>query len=832
MNIKNIESKSVGKQIVIGGYVLLVVIMLIGLFAIYKNLVDFSEKRIRSEDRQELLIVSNIINQLYEVEASNNLLTFESTEKYINSFHNIRSSVTLRLDSLKLLAGDTARISQLDTIDVLLDRKEDNLIHVFELMDSLRQSPSIVRETSSTYTPKTANASKYIKDGVTDGGKSANADTTVIKREKKGLLRRLGDAFTGKQDSTVIVEKRQSSAIQKDYELVVDTIVNMVRQTERLNLENQRKFQAALYERQSIMSKTNETLTKRVDELLKFIELEEREKALKLVEEKETTLSRSYDTVFWVSIIAVSIAVLFGFLFVLDINRSQSYKRKLEESNTRIKKLLQSREKLMLSISHDIKAPMSSILGYIELIQSGLNKDSHDTYLINMKKSSEHVLQLVSNLLDYQRIESGTWRKNDMQISLKELIDNTTESFEPLAYKKELGYNVINKVPEGVLALGDPLMIREIYSNVISNAIKYTFDGEVVVSVDFDTMDKTLKLSVKDTGVGISDEDKGLVFEEFERIKMDKIEHHEDGTGLGMAITKGLVEQLGGKISFVSEKGVGTEFFVELPMHYSDTVLPKESSIEIDKGICRNKKITILLVDDDAIQQLMVSEMIKAQGISVISETNPNKVVDILKKESFDLIFLDIQMPEINGFTLIKNIIDSGVLKHKPTPIIALTATSEIELHEYKLSGFSGLLNKPFTSSELFDTIEKYIQYNNQSSLNQLYKPKGVESLISYVKDDKESSKAILQSFSKECRSMNEYLKGDNISDVKITSNLAHKMLPLFKMIGDNDVVSSLIVLEKRGEITKEQLSSMINKINFYIEQSDNLSDQIFRDEI
>lgn len=830
--MKNKESMSLGKYLVISGYVLLVIIMLAGLWAIYKNLVEFSEKRIVNENRQELLIVSNIINQLYEVEGGNNLLTYESAKSYIESFSEVKPLVGSRLDSLKMLTADSSRITQLDSIEILLDMKEENLIDVLGLMDSLRKVPAIMRESINTYVPKRLNSdiSNYIEDNIIeDIVEVADTDTTVIRSEKKGLLRRLGDAFAGKQDSTVILENRPTRIVQKDFSLIIDTIVNMVRYSERVNLEGQRRFQIALVNRQTEMNNTNQTLTIRVDDLLKLIEKEELEKALRLVEAKESTLAKSYNTVFAVSVISIFIAVVFGLLFILDINRSQRYKKRLEESNRSISKLLKSREKLMLSISHDIKAPMSSILGYIELLESKPNEDSHDIYLNNMKLSGEHVLQLVTNLLDYQKIESDTWTKNEMSFGLRQFAGNTIDSFAPLAQKKKLAYNVNNGLDKNLITFGDPFMMREIFSNIISNAIKYTVEGKIDVSVNYDYSNGVMRLSVRDTGIGISDEDRHLVFEEFEQIKADNIEHYAEGSGLGMAITKGLVDQLGGEIRFESEKGVGTEFIVDIPLSVSEdnNMLEEDMGGIIDDYNIAN--VSVLLVDDDSIQQTMVSEMLKRQGVKVYSETNPKNVLGILGKQKFDLIFMDIQMPEINGFVLIKQVRESANLKNMNTPVIALTATSKVDLQEYINSGFSGYLNKPFTSKELYEMVSSNVgkvigiedKTNDKTS-------KGIESLISYVKDDKDSSMAILQAFISESKLLNDFLKGDlPVSSSNNASNLAHKMLPLFKMIGDNDISNSLLKLERSNPISDNELKLVMKRIDSYISEAQSLVDNM-----
>ena len=442
-------SRSSIKYEVIIGYVLVVAIMIVGLLAVYQNLVRFSETRVRNEDMSELIIVGNVINQLYEIESTQNLYTPESAADYFARYHSIRPEINAKINSLKQLSKDTLRVIKLDSIEVLLDEKEENLRAIAVLLDSINKTPGIIRETVSTFVPRNLNdqIKQYMERKNVVRKSVEESDTTVVKSEQKGLFKRIGDAIRGKQDSTLIIQNRPSAAdISRDnIRLAIDTVVNMVRYSERLNLDSQRKFQAALLLRQSSMTNTNHLLTARIDDLLKSIEQEEINKSIRLIEEKEATLNRSSKTVLGVTSLAILIALVFGLLFLMDINRSQKYRRRLEESNVRINQLLRSREKLMLSISHDIKAPMSSILGYVELMESGADENTRKTYLKNMKKSGNHVLQLVTNLLDYQKIESGTWLRKEMNFNLHELVENTVNSFKPLAEKKQLEYKVVNK---------------------------------------------------------------------------------------------------------------------------------------------------------------------------------------------------------------------------------------------------------------------------------------------------------------------------------------------------------------------------------------------------
>ena len=562
--MKSTESRSIVKYVVIIGYALVVATMIVGLWAVYKNLVDFSEKRIQDEDQQELIAIGHIINQLYDIESSQNLYTPENAKEYFERYNSIRPEISVRIDTLKQLSKDPLRVVKLDSIEVLLDKKEDNLREIASLMDSVRKAPPLTRETVSSFVPKNLNSEieHYLAklNPEPDEVTALSNDTTVIKNEPRGFFRRIGDAIRGRQDSTIIIQNRPKTIISHDeIKLTIDTIVNTVRYSERLNLENQRKLQNALLQRQAAMTRTNQVLISQIDGLLKNIEQEEIEKLVRLVEEKEAALNKSHKVVFTASWLAVAIALVFGFLFLTDVNRSQRYKRRLEESNRRINQLLQSREKLMLSISHDIKAPMSSILGYIELMESDTDENTRKMYLTNMKKSSDHVLQLVTNLLDYQKIESGTWSRKEMNFNVFDLVENTANSFKPLAEKKQLSYKLFNKMPASLLLFGDPFMIREVLSNLISNAIKYTPKGKVEVFVEPVIKDNgtVLKFSVKDSGLGIDPTHQEFIFEEFTQITPEKIEHHAEGSGLGLAITKGLIQELSGIIYLNSERGKG-----------------------------------------------------------------------------------------------------------------------------------------------------------------------------------------------------------------------------------------------------------------------------------
>lgn len=824
------------KLLVLMGYLLLLIIMVIGLISVYKTLVDFSEKKIKNDDLSELIIIGNTVSKLYEIESSQNLLNASNARQYFHYYDSVKPLVFDKIDSLIMLTNDRNRQRSLDSIKLLIDEKNENLADIAVLLDSMEKSPGIITEISRSTAPRKLNSeiTDYLEE------KSLNntdpeiiqTDTTVVKGTRRRLLDRVRDVFTPTSDSTVVIEKQIQTAIpEADFHLVIDTIINMVRYSERLDLANQRKFQLALLNRQAAMTTTNNLLTTRIDNLLKRIEQEELEKSIELLDDKEKALSNSQRIVLTVSFLAILIGIIFGLLLLADFNKSQKYRRELEASNKRISELLSSREKLMLAISHDIKAPMSSMLGFIELMHTDINREKKGLYLGNMKKSGEHVLQLVSALLDYHKLEAGTWVLNELNFNAYSLVEDTASSFKPLAAEKDLEFTIDNQIPPYAKYFGDPYVLRQVMSNIISNAVKYTQKGKVSVFADVTEQENQmwLNFSVKDTGSGIDKKDQAVIFQEFRQLKSDESEFHIEGSGLGLAITKALIDELGGNIRLDSVKGKGSEFFISLPLKQQRGEKDTQVISQIKNNFLEN--LSVLLVDDDPVQLMMTAEMLRLKKMNVLTETNPAHVQDILRENKFDIIFMDIQMPEINGFELVDILRKSDIEDIASVPIIALSAQSDMSKTNIHLSGFTDFLNKPFTKEQLYDVVNSHTQ-NIQSKMNQptkqAHQVAGVQSLIEVVKEDKDTSIQILETFINETENQLTGIKqAFSDKDIKEVARLSHKMLPLFRMIYDEKLVSLLVQAEKEVPLSPEQSEEMISGIHKYLRDAEHLKNQL-----
>ena len=819
------------KLTVIIGYILVFIVLIAGLSALYRNLVEYSNKKVNSDYLTEMVIVSITLSLLYEIESEQNLLTPSSTRQYFINYDSIIPEIEKNLLELHILSQDSSRRVKLDSISQLIKFKRDNLNKVVLLLDSIKEAPQIVRETHSSFELK--GRSKEISDYI---DKSINtqpnnkSDTTIISKERKGFFARLRNVFVGRPDSTIVIENR-SGVNNEDIKLIIDTVVNKVQYSERLDMSRQVVLQAALLDRQIILSNTNRMLTDRIDELLKDIEQEEIRKSIQLLEEKEYAISRSQKIIYFVSVIALIIALLFAILFLIDINKSQRYRNQLEKSNQQISELLASRQKLMLTISHDIKAPISSILGFIELLRDDFNldlsKDKRIDYLQNMSSSANHVMQLVTTLLDYTKLHEGKWEFKNSNFDLHHLVNNITTSFRPIAEQKGLNYYVVNKLPVDKKYLGDPYVLRQILTNLISNAIKYTNRGEIRITVKEKTA-AVFYFSVSDTGIGIDLNDQKLIFNEFKQVANEyEYENKIEGSGLGLAITKRLVNELDGSIYLTSKKGLGSEFTIEIP-------LKSESSAPItlnNIGLIEShdhKQISVFVIEDDLIQLKMVTEMIRKKGMICTGVTDSEEVVLHLRNNIFDIIFIDINLQATTGIELIREIYETDKDLLKDIPIIVLSAASDITKDELQSHGFTDFLPKPFTSEDLFGMIKMHT--NSGEIINEEKKETslGVMSLIEYVKDDDEQSTEILQSFIIETTLNNKLLEvAFEQNDYISAQRVAHKILPLIKMIGDNRIVNMIEQLEKGPQLTKEMEGFMIVEIDKYVTEAEQIKTRI-----
>jgi signal transduction histidine kinase/CheY-like chemotaxis protein len=804
------------------GYTVLLALVVYGVVRIYSELMRFSEQEPPFIERKELVMIGNVLSSLYESETVAKVLftPFNNTDGEL-LFDSLQLRIMSQMDSLKSWTTDSSILLSLDTVSLLLKRKSANIHTMHQLMDSLERVP--VRKKSIT----TILSQKKLTDldHLSKVHTSKQLDTVRVQVRKKTLMKRLSDVFKSEVKDSVFV-KRSTTDEMVDSILPVENIQDTVSRFVTdviLDYDEQREMLTAqLVRRHNRLHQTNNELTFRINLILKDLELRELRKSYRFLLEKEQALSRSSNIVYNVALAALITVAFFLILSLRSISRELKYQRELEIAKKQAENLLINRERLMLTISHDIKAPLSSIIGYIELLDKSnlLEKDKY--YLQNMRCSSEQVLEFLTKLLDYHRLRSGNLDIRLMSFSPYRLFGDIYRSFIPLVKQRGLEFEFVNGLNEDLFFQGDPFSIRQIVNNLMSNAVKFTRFGKIAfeVSVLAGEGDPLLQVIVKDTGIGIAQEDMEKIFEEYHRAE-DADSMKIVGSGLGLAISRKMTSLLNGDIRVVSEKGKGTECTVVIPLK-RDIVMKKEALQPPEK-----KALKVLLVDDDRVLLNMYSELLKREGFTPTAMTCSMDALALLREESFDIVFTDIQMPDVNGFELVERIRMSAFPGAKDIPVIAVSARSDISEQKFKDAGFSGFIAKPVLVEQMLNVIAAHSGVS--TDVEKGASGKGFSALTAFAGKDREAATNIIETFIKENATAIEALeKAVAVEDWPDIRSVAHKLLPLMRMIEAEKTVAILYGLENdvREKPVIHELMKMLKQKNDEAEDflSENLS--------
>ena len=684
-----------------------------------------------------------------------------------------------------LSAADDQQNLRTDSLLTLLHEKDQNTIQMLRVLSEANDSllsaseiEEIISEQDSVITQQRVQHRVITK-----------RDSLITTPKKKGFFKRLAEVFSpSKQDSAVLVNT--SLEVATDTILQPTTSKDSLQQKIRMATEEKRLQRKKTIRRTSTKyQRMNTQLTARMDSLIKQYEEEMTLRARQDAELQQEVRMRSARIIGGIAVGAVLLSAFFLILIMRDISRSNRYRQQLEVANKRAEDLLVAREKLMLAITHDFKAPLGSIMGYTELLSRLTEDERQRFYLDNMKSSSEHLLKLVSDLLDFHRLDLNKAEVNRVTFNPSQLFDEIYVSFEPLTAAKGLALQC-HVAPElNGRYISDPLRLRQIVNNLLSNAVKFTQKGEISLTAGYDS--SKLTIAIADTGKGMASEDRERIFQEFTRLSGAQ---GEEGFGLGLSIVKKLVTLLEGTIDVQSTLGKGSCFTVTLPLYpvgksIAESESPESENVDITEesaAIPPMKVIRVLLIDDDKIQLNLTAAMLKQHGIDAVCCEQLEQLIEQLRSSVFDVLLTDIQMPAINGFDLVKLLRASNIPQAKTIPVIAVTARSEMDkaaLHEH---GFAGCLHKPFTVKELLMTVNEGQLSADEAHITEDMATAGINfsALTAYSEDDPEAASSIIQTFIEETgKNIERMQQALNDKEVDGIAAMAHKLLPLFTMI-------------------------------------------------
>ena len=656
----------------------------------------------------------------------------------------------------------------------------------------------------------------------------AKKTTVEVLKTRKGFFRRLADAFKKEHAETLSVKQDSNRAVIDSVTTPVNVAGNVANILEQIDKKEKVETQDHKQHINREMEELKMVSAKLALRSAKHLsDVHQREKDA--MQESISKAMEARKHLLWqmelLAIVAFLAIVVMIWLIWRDAKKERIYQENLEAANEEIQRIMNQRERLLLTITHDIKAPAASISGFIDLMKDYVSNPQGIECLQNIKNSAAHLSHLVASLLDYHQLENGLMKVQPTSFSPAQLVAESVEGMRLRAEEKGLeisfeckmkGMGTSDSPMKKEFFRADAFRIRQILDNLVSNAIKYTDQGSVTIQAQVSkVMGKPmLTLSVKDTGKGMTSEEKQKVFHAFTRLKSAQ---GIEGTGLGLSITQELVSLLGGEIILHSTQGKGSTFIITIPVEpvpKEETQDKTQTGIGDDKALDSNPEEKendsaspqvseekkkpefanhkILILDDDKLQLQLLQEMLRRIVGDTWQVFACNHVMDALTtlhNEQPALMLMDIEMPEMNGMDMIAHI------NHTQMTVVAMTAHDTSILEQLQKAGFDDCLFKPFSMEKLSDIlgIESQPQLDAQSetpsqpdlSSQQKSNPQ-LDSLLAFAGGDEEAAKEILDTVKQELAAhlekLKEAIEEESLSTERI-GKAAHKLLPIATMM-------------------------------------------------
>ena len=647
----------------------------------------------------------------------------------------------------------------------------------------------------------------------------AKKTTVEVLKTRRGFFRRLADAFKKEHAETLSVKQDSNRAVIDSVTTPVNvaenvaTILDQIDKKEKVETQGHKQnINREMEELKMVSAKLALRSAKHLSDVHQR-EKDNMQEAIEKAMEARKHLLWQMELLGIVAFFAIVIMILFIWH---DARKERIYRENLEAANEEIQRIMNQRERLLLTITHDIKAPAASISGFIDLMKDYVSNPQGLECLQNIKNSAAHLSHLVASLLDYHQLENGLMKVQPTSFSPAQLVAESVEGMRLRAEEKGLEISFECKMKGMEFFRADAFRIRQILDNLVSNAIKYTDQGSVTIQAQVSKIlgKPTLTLSVKDTGKGMTDEEKQKVFQAFTRLKSAQ---GIEGTGLGLSITQELVSLLGGEIILHSTLGKGSTFIVTIPIepapkeeaqemapsevkHNSslDSAQDKEGQDSASHQVSDMKKKPefanhkILILDDDKLQLQLLQEMLRRIAGDTWQVFACNHVMDALTtlhNEQPALMLMDIEMPEMNGMDMIAHINHSNMM------VVAMTAHDTSILEQLLKAGFDDCLFKPFSMEKLSDIlgVESQPQLDAQPetpslpdlSSQQKSNPQ-LDALLAFAGGDEEAAKEILDTVKQELaahlENLKEAIEEESLSTDRI-GKAAHKLLPIATMM-------------------------------------------------
>lgn len=776
------------------GYILMTAIIILAGWLVYGNtqsvmLVDKAEKQFMM--RRDL--TDRLVYSVLEVNNKERAICLGLYDK-LPEFNNAVEQTLATAETLKKCLGNDSATVRIDSLEYLVQMKRQNTFILMRIMGNVDADRFYMDKVKSL---SLGHDSVMMKQKALEIKEDKETVYEVVKT-KKTFFGRLGDAFRKQRYDTVHVarhsRKNVSDSLSHNVD-IADTVADVLKQIRQQQAMNERRASSNIKRREQRQQIMGIELTQRISQIMADIRADEHNALQESLDKDREARQDVLLKIILLAIAAAATAIVLSAYIRRSIRREREYRRNIEEAKDETERIMRQREQLLLTITHDIKAPAASISGFIELMKGGHLDRQMQLYIDNIGTSARHLLNLVGALLDYHRLDAGKVEPHPVLFCPNRLVADCVEAMKPQAAEKGLEIRVrADDEKLDRMYKGDTFRIKQIIDNLTGNAIKYTAEGSITVTVDMEarTVDgwQWIKICVNDTGRGMTREESERVFKAFTRLSDAQ---GTEGVGLGLAITKELVEILGGKIKLVSEKGKGSSFIVFLPLESGEEY--NEDKKSDDKGQTQKSFVTtignknILIVDDDRLQLNLLTEMLgridKQKLFTVKAMTHASEALKEIDSFRPDIMFVDIEMPEMSGTEFLKRI-----AKGRRQRIFAMTAHEPTIKQELLACGFDGCLFKPFSINELAKSLSVEIKEEIKGKSTDKF-----GQLTAFAEGDKDAEREIFSGYISELEEFIGLLGNAKSDDLRRkVAHVAHKSLPLMKMI-DSRICERLVAL-------------------------------------
>jgi signal transduction histidine kinase/DNA-binding response OmpR family regulator len=786
-----------------------------------------------SKPNDKLLLFNSLSNDITQIGQYQRKLILKNPTKSNPILLPESEQLFKRLDTLRTFCTDNKiQLHQIDSIEGIMNQYDHLVVNYLKLYADLFSNNPLTEKFKQLTNLISANALKKDSSVIISEKKGITTTTYGIPQQLPGtkprasFVKRFFQLFGGETDNSNKQPLRQT--IQNEHTIYTDTLV--ISQQNNIKRAIDESVQGLdKYHRSRSITLANSELNlihdangyiNRIRGLLRTMEEAEIAKmktndAVLIKNVKVSMINITFIMVIFIIITGILIYLVFS-----DIARSNLYRKQLLEAKEEAEYLSTVKQRFLSNMSHEIRTPLQSIIGFSEQIMQQDKPSEASVEAIHY--SSEHLLQIVNEVLDYSRIVSGKFTFEKKPFNMNNLLTEVAATMRLQAVEKNIQLEYKNEESYPVLYLGDAFRLKQILYNLIGNAIKFTNKGSISLEVESTVKNNStgFLFRINDSGIGVSEDDLNRIFHEFEQAD-SSAQHPKGGTGLGLNIVKGLVEQQGGTLSAESTIHKGSSFLVTLTFENTNEV----EKIELKRNETNKTNFTgkVLMVDDDPFVLKFCSLILKKQGIQHTCQASSEKLIHEEWDNDISLIFTDIRMPGINGIELCKLLrtkIKKGVR------IIALTASALPDEQKAILEqGFDGLITKPFKEADLISCI-------NENS-GEATKP-DLSALLAMCMNDTDLLQLTLVSFITET-SQDMITLGQLIEqqDQEGIMEMCHKLAGRIGQVGNMALSVKLRKIEKTlkqpCDLSKEilELNQIMKEIREQIEAVEKYSNQL-----